>query len=156
MDNEVKTFERLFYSSNDYFLFLGYHFQNKKKHDKLYSSDIYFEYSFYNKKVNKYLLFDYFPSTNIYPRMKEIYVFITNENNKIIGLPEYLAYKKYNKAISSPMTEEFLIRFDSMNFEESIMEQLEKIKNILSTDLYKILTTNEWVNIPIPNPRDEY
>lgn len=158
MNKEIEIFDKVLSSNTNYFQSFNYTLNNKAIREKEYSDDIFYEYSFYNSAIEKKLIFYFFPSTNKYQRVNEVYVFIKNEkNSECLGLPEYLAFKELNRSIEYKDTVKYLFKINpNILLNEALRDILEKVITYLNNDLRQMFTSKEWLSIPTKHPQDEY
>lgn len=158
MKKETKLFEDLFLSNELYFNSMGYFFKQKELLNKD-SKEEFMQYFFFNKNLKKEIVFTFYPSTGKYVNNAIGVGFTIIDrvgNYSSMSIPHFLAYKELNRKIQYEDTEKYDFNVDPERLEESIKEQLDKIIDLLNTDLYKIFTTETWIKIPFHDPRDDY
>ena len=157
-NKEIKLFEKLFLSTEMYFNNSGYFLENKKAVNEGSSEECFIS-TFFNKKLEKEITFIFFPSKgkDVKNRITVGFAKIDSVGNiSSMNIPKFLAYKELNRKIRYEDTEKYWFKVDPKRLEESIQEQLAKIIALLNTDLHKIFTTDEWIDIPTHDPRDDY
>lgn len=158
MNQESEVFERLLLNEQEYFNAYRYSFNEKKLFNEN-SQNEFTIFRFKNSKLNKYLVFTFYPSAGRIIKNEFTVGFTkSDEFNRSFSLdvPAFLAYKELKRTIHYEDAEKYRFKVKSSQLELSIKEQLQLVKNILSTDLHSILTTNEWIDIPHHDPRDDY
>ncbi|MGB4775655.1 MAG: hypothetical protein WBP45_10805 [Daejeonella sp.] len=158
MNKESKIFQRILLKGIDLMEYNLYSFERIHVFNENTSNE-YITISFLNKLLNKYLTFSFYPPNRAITN-NEITVGLSEldkyGNWSSFDIPTFLAYKELNRIVCYEDKEKYRFKLNPENLEASINEQLQKIKNILNTDLNKILTTKEWISIPTHDPRDDY
>ncbi len=153
MNSETKLFKDLLFLRVDFFEGYGYRFLEEQILNEGHSEEcarFYFE----NKKLEKKLAFTFYPSTGATLK-NEITVFITENDSTSINLPAFLAYQELKKRISYEDREKYFFKVNPQNLEETINQQLDRIIEILSTDMKELFTTEAWMSIPQVHPFNE-
>lgn len=155
MDKEIEIFKKLLFFNRDYFGKMGYTRYVEEIYNVNSLENIFCVCSFCNDELSKKITFTFCSSVKESIE-KVIEVYLTENNSTSIDIPTFLAYKELKRKIRHEDTEKYWFKVDPKRLEESIQEQLAKIIALLNTDLHKIFTTDEWIDIPTHDPRDDY
>lgn len=155
MNNGIQIFKRGLLVLQRFFESVGYNIFMEEIYNPHSSEDIFYKCTFENQALRKKINFIFYP-----PNRKilnnEISVHITKNDSVSIDIATYLAYKELNTSIKFEDTKKYRFKIENSNLEGSIGEQLSKIKDTLTNQLNNILTTDEWIAIPVHDPRDDY
>jgi len=154
MNSEIKLFRALLQERKDFFESNSYIFEEEKIYNEG-DREEFFRVTFKNKVLYKEIFFDFYTSFGKYTK-NEITASITKEGQSAIGIATFLAYKNLNQTIRYEDREKYRLKVDPQNLEEAINQQLDRIIEILSTDMKELFTTEAWMRIPIHDPRDDY
>jgi len=154
MHKEIECFRNEITKHNSEFSKLGYSLIAEKVFNPEKLEYVYYEIKYSNNNNNKLITFNLHPSTNLLCK-NQIVAYITF-NSMSFGISEYLAYQKLHRKIKSEDIEPYRFIFASDNLKTSISSRLTNIFDLFSSELKKYLTTDEWIHIPIHDPRDDY
>ena len=144
-----------------FFDFIGkYGFSLKK--EALFNEDTFNEFmriSFYNESIRKEIILDFYGSNGEIIE-NEISVIIgredSNGNKTFFDIPAFLAFKDLNRTIKYEDKLNYRFKLNPSDFELSISKSLNEIISILKSELLGIISNNDWISIPIHDPRDDY
>jgi hypothetical protein len=115
--------------------------------------------SFYNESRRKEIFLDFYGSKGDIIK-NEINVFFSREdsygNKTFFDIPSFLAFKEHNRTIKYEDKLNYRFKLNPSDFNSSISKSLNDIKSILESELLGIISTNDWISIPIHDPRDDY
>jgi hypothetical protein len=111
--------------------------------------------TFYNEVLNKKLIFTLFPCSRNLTRC-QITVVIVGPNGSSIDLSDFMAFKKKQARIDYADSQEYAFKLEVQNIKESIETQLQKIIDLLFNEFRPYFLENDWLNISIKDPRDDY
>ena len=77
-------------------------------------------------------------------------------NKTFFDIPSFLAFKEYNRTIKLEDKLNYRFKLNPSDFNSSISKSLNDIKSILESELIGIISNNDWISIPIHDPRDDY
>jgi len=114
----------------------------------------FFQYKLKND-LNKIISFTYYPC-NRPVTSNEIALILIYPNGGSTNLSDFLAYKQLNRRLSYEDVLQYRFKVDCDKLEQSIQFQLQKISTLLNGELKIYLMTEEWIFIPMHDPRDDY
>lgn len=151
MNKEIEIFSAQIKNYNFEFNKLGYSFYEERTYNPNRLEHIFYEIKYTNHY--KIVTFVFYPSTTKLCS-KQIAVYITFDSRSF-GISEYLAYSALQREIRFKDVDPYYFIIDSKNLEKSISQKLKQIFELLFGELRKYLTTDEWISIPIHDPRDD-
>ena len=115
--------------------------------------------SFYNQSLHKEIILDFY-GCNRGTTENEISITVGKENsfgNKtFFDIPSFLAFKDLNRTIKHEDKLNYRFKLNPLDFKSSISKSLNDIVSILKSELLGIISNNDWVSIPMHDPRDDY
>jgi len=159
MNKESKTFESI--CKAQFFDFIDKYGYSLKKKNLLNEDTINerMRISFYNDIIHKEIILDFYGHNRAIIE-NEINVIIgredVNGNITFIDIPSYLAFKDLNRTIKLEDKMNYRFKLNPSDFESSISKSLNEITSILKGELLGIISTNDWIRIPIHDQRDDY
>jgi hypothetical protein len=152
MNKEIEIFITEIKKYNTELSASGYSLYEEKTYNPDHLEHIFYEIKYSNHY--KIITFDFYPSTTKLCT-SQIVAYVTF-NSMSFGISEYLAYLKFQRKLRSRDADPYRFIIDSKNLEKSISQELNQIFELLFGELKKYLTTDEWISIPMHDPRDDY
>jgi hypothetical protein len=152
MNKEIEIFRTEIRKYDSEFKALGYSLYEEKTYNPDHLEHIFYEIKYSNHY--KIITFDFYPSTTQLCT-NQILAYITF-NSMSFGISEYLAYTKLQRKLRFGDADPYRFIIDSENLEKSISQGLSQIFELFLGELKKYLTTDEWISIPMHDPRDDY
>lgn len=154
MNSDIKIFKDCLKKENIFFNKIGYIPLSEKTFNESVPQSIFFQSKYFNANLEKEITFTFYPTTTeITNNQIEVYV---TYNNSSIDVSTFLAYKEVNRTIKHEDIQKYRFIIDPKSLEFSIRFQLKKIRDILFNEMHNIIAKQEWLNIPIYDPRDDY
>ncbi len=151
---EIKAFQNVFEKFIPLFENVNYkkgELRNYNEND----SDAFTVITLYNHDLQKSVAFTFYPlSSKII--QGQISVNLAKSDGSTLDLANFLAYRETRKTIDYSVRQQYVFKISPVNTMQSIELQLQKIIDLLFNEFRPYFLENDWLNIPIKDPRDDY
>jgi hypothetical protein len=152
MNSEIEKF-KYYIEKCDFYSNLGYSGFKQNLFNENTENE-FFQYELKND-MNKIIQFTYYPCNRLITS-NEITMNLIYPNGGSTNLSGYLAYKKLKKRLKYEDILAFRFKVDCDLLEKSILTRLKQISDILHGEFKKYLVTEDFMVIPMYDPRDDY